>query len=174
MNKTEKQAVVAELTDTLKANNFVYLADTNGLTANQTNKLRRLLFNSGVSMRMVKNTLVKRAMEESGKNFNELHSALAGTTCVLTAENMKAPAEAIKKFRESSAMPLLKGAWIDNSVYLGDDQLEALVKLKSKEDLIGEVIGLLQSPARNVISALQNNAGQKLAGLVKALENKNA
>lgn len=174
MNRTEKQTVVSELTETLKANNFVYLADTSGLTANQTNKLRRMLFENGVSMRMAKNTLIRRAMQDSGKDFGQLQDILAGSTCVLTAENMKAPAQAIKKFRESSDLPMLKGAWIDNSVFVGDSNLEALTNLKSKEDLIGEVIGLLQSPARNVISALQSNAGQKVAGLVKALEERNA
>jgi large subunit ribosomal protein L10 len=173
MNKTEKQAVVAELTETLKANNFVYLADTNGLSANQTNKFRRLLFENGVSMKMAKNTLIKRAMADSGKDFAELMDILSGTSCLLVSENQKAPATVIKKFREKSEIPLLKGAWIDNSVFVGDAQLDALVNLKSKEDLVGEVIGLLQSPARNVISALQSNAGQKVAGLVKALSERN-
>lgn len=174
MNRTEKQAVVSELTELLKDNNFVYLANTSGLTANQTNKFRRMLFEKGISMRMAKNTLILRAMKDSGKDFGDLQDVLAGSTCVLTAENMKAPAEAIKKFREAGELPQLKGAWIDNSVFVGDNQLEALTKLKSKEDLIGEVIGLLQSPAKNVISALQSNAGHKLAGLVKALEERNA
>ncbi|MBS3913108.1 MAG: 50S ribosomal protein L10 [Bacteroidetes bacterium] len=173
MNKTEKQAVVAELTETLKASNFVYLADTTGLSANQTNKFRRLLFDSGVSMKMAKNTLIKRAMQDSGKDFAELMDILSGTSCLLISENQKAPAHVIKKFREKSERPVLKGAWIESSVFVGDNQLDALANLKSKEDLIGEVIGLLQSPARNVISALQSNAGQKVAGLVKALSEKN-
>ncbi len=172
MNKTEKQAVVAELTETFKANNFVYLADTSGLTANQTTRLRRMLFEKGVSMRMAKNTLIQLAMQNSGKDFGDLQTALVGTSCILTAENMKSPAQAIKKFRETSPAPLLKGAWIHTDVYLGDNQLDALTKLKSKEDLIGEVINMLQTPARNVISALQNNAGNKLAALVKAIEEK--
>jgi large subunit ribosomal protein L10 len=169
MNKTEKHEVVAELTETFKANNVVYLADTTGLSANQTNKFRRLLFQSGISMRMAKNTLVNIAMENSGKDFGDLKGALKGTTCVLISENMKAPATAIKAFRDKGDKPQLKGAWIDSSVYVGDHLLNDLVNLKSKEDLIGEVIGLLQSPAKNVISALQSNAGQKVAGLVKAL-----
>lgn len=173
MNKTEKEAVVAELAGTFRDNNFVYLADTNGLSANQTNSFRRILFESGVSMRMVKNTLIKRAMEDSGKDFSEILGLMKGTTCVLVSENQKAPAAAIKKFRNKGDKPVLKGAWIESSVFIGDDQLEALTNLKSKEDLIGEVIGLLQSPARNVISALQSNAGQKVAGLVKALSERN-
>lgn len=169
MNKNEKHAVVAELTETLKDNNFVYLADTNGMSANATNNFRRVLFESGVTMKMAKNTLIKRAMEDSGKDFGQFTSLLTGTSCILISENQKAPAQAIKKFRDKGSLPLLKGAWIDNSVFMGDDQLDALTNLKSKEDLIGEVIGLLQSPAKNVISALQSNAGQKVAGLVKAL-----
>jgi large subunit ribosomal protein L10 len=169
MNRTEKHEVVAELTETFKNSNVVYLADTTGLSANQTNKFRRMLFQNGITMRMAKNTLVGIAMDNSGKDFGELKGALAGSTCVLISENMKAPATAIKTFRDKGDKPLLKGAWIDNSVYLGDNTLNDLVNLKSKEDLIGEVIGLLQSPAKNVISALQSNAGHKVAGLVKAL-----
>jgi large subunit ribosomal protein L10 len=174
MNRTGKSEVVAELTELLKANSFVYLANTTGLTANETTKFRRLLFEKGISMRMAKNTLIRRAMIDSGKDFGQLQDVLVGSTVVLTAENMKAPAEAIKSFRAKTTIPELKGAWIDNGVFIGDDQLDALTKLKSKEDLIGEVISLLQSPAKNVISALQSNAGQKLAGLVKALEERNA
>ena len=150
-------------------NPFVYLADTDGLTAGDTNAFRRLLFENGVSMRMVKNTLVKKAMEESDKDFGDLVSVLKGTTCVMFAENVKAPAKTINKFLEKSGKPLLKGAWIDSSVFIGDDQLTNLINLKSKEDLIGDIIHLLQSPAKNVIGGLQANAGQKIAGLVKAL-----
>lgn len=169
MNKIEKQQIVTELVETLNNNPFVYLADTDGLTAGDTNAFRRLLFENGVSMRMVKNTLVKKAMEESDKDFGDLVSVLKGTTCVMFAENVKAPAKTIKKFREKSGKPLLKGAWIDSSVFIGDDQLTNLINLKSKEDLIGDIIHLLQSPAKNVIGGLQANAGQKIAGLVKAL-----
>lgn len=169
MNKIEKQQIVTELVETLNNNPFVYLADTDGLTAGDTNAFRRLLFENGVSMRMVKNTLVKKAMEVSDKDFGDLVSVLKGTTCVMFAENAKAPAKTIKKFREKSDKPLLKGAWIDSSVFIGDDQLTNLINLKSKEDLIGDIIHLLQSPAKNVIGGLQANAGQKIAGLVKAL-----
>lgn len=173
MNREEKAQVVAELTETFKNNNFVYLADTTGLSAVNTNKFRRMLFENGIEMRMAKNNLVRIAMENSGKDFGDLkEQALVGTTVVMVSDNAKAPATTIKKFRDKGELPILKGAWIDNSVYLGNDQLTALVNLKSKEDLIGEVISLLQSPAKNVISALQSNAGHKLAGLVKALEDR--
>lgn len=173
MNKADKSVVVAELTETFKANNFVYLADITGLSANNTNKLRRLLFERGVEMRMVKNTLLRIAMEESGKDFGSLKDVLKGTTCVLTAEAQRRPAESLKDFRGATQSVLLKGAWIDNAVFLGDDQLATLVKLKTKEDLIGEIIGLLQSPIKNVIGALQAAGPQKIGGLIKALEEKN-
>lgn len=173
MNKNDKAAVVAELTETFKNNNFVYLADTTGLTANETNALRRMLFAKGVSMRMVKNTLLRIAMEESGKDFGALKDrSMKGQTCVLTSEVQKAPAESLKQFRGGKDKPLLKGAWIDNAVFMGDDQLATLVNLKTKEDLVGEIIGLLQSPIKNVIGGLQSSGPQKIAGLVKALEEK--
>jgi len=169
MNRIEKEAIVAELVDAFNSNSIVYLTDTNGLSANSTNKFRRLLFENGIQMRMVKNTLLKLAMDQSEKDFLELPEVLKGTTCVMFSANAKAPAAAIKQFRESGDMPQLKGAWVDSSVFIGDNQLDALVNLKSKEDLIGDIIALLQSPAKNVISGLQANAGQKVAGLVKAL-----
>jgi large subunit ribosomal protein L10 len=171
MNRTEKAAVVAELTETFKNNNFVYLADTTGLTANQTNAFRRLLFDQGIEMRMVKNTLLRIAMEDSGKDFGALKDrSMKGQTCVLVSDVQKAPAESLKKFRGGSEKPLLKGAWIDNAVFVGDDQLATLVKLKTKEDLVGEIIGLLQSPIKNVIGGLQASGPQKIGGLIKALE----
>ncbi len=173
MNKADKSTVVAELTETFKTNSFVYLTDTTGLTANQTNQLRRMLFERGVEMRMVKNTLLRIAMEDSGKDFGDLKGTLKGTTCVMTSESQKAPAQSIKDFRATSPNVLLKGAWIDNSVFIGDDQLMALIKLKSREELIGEIIGLLQSPIKNVIGALQANGPQKIGGLIKALEERN-
>ncbi|MBM3400215.1 MAG: 50S ribosomal protein L10 [Bacteroidetes bacterium] len=174
MNKEQKQAVVAELTETFKNNDVVYLADTTGLSANATNAFRRALFNSGVSMRMAKNTLINIAMVNSGKDFGDLKNTLAGSTCVMVSEQMKAPAIAIKSFCDKGDLSILKGAWIDSSVFLGNGALKEIIKLKSKNELIGEIIGLLQSPARNVISALQGNAGQKIAGLVKAVADSKA
>lgn len=173
MKKADKSTVVAELTETFKANNFVYLADTTGLSANNTNKLRRMLFERGVEMRMVKNTLLRIAMEDSGKDFGALKDALKGSTCVLTSEFQKLPAQSIKDFRGSTQSIVLKGAWIDNAVFLGDDQLATLVTLKTKEDLIGEIIGLLQSPIKNVIGGLQANGPHKIGGLIKALQERN-
>lgn len=173
MRKSEKEQIVAELVETFNSNAFVYLADPSGLSAKNTNALRRMFFENGVTMRVVKNTLVRIAMEQSDKDFGDLSSVLSGTTCVLTGENVKAPATTMKKFREKFEVPTLKGAWIDHSVFIGDDQLTNLVNLKSREDLIGDIISLLQSPAKNVISALQSNGGQKIAGLVKTLQERN-
>jgi large subunit ribosomal protein L10 len=108
-------------------------------------------------------------MENSGKDFGDLKNVLSGTTCVMVSENLKAPAKAIKTFRDKAQLPVLKGAWLDNNVFVGDATLEDIINLKSKEELIGDVIAMLQTPARNVISALQSNAGHKIAGLVKAV-----
>jgi large subunit ribosomal protein L10 len=170
MTKNEKVAAVAELVEKLKANDFVYLANTDGMTAGNTNAFRRMLFQNGVEMRMVKNTLLKIAMEECGKDFTGLYGTLKGTTCVMFSSVQKAPAKALSDFRGKAEMPALKGAWIDNGVFLGDAALKDLLTLKTREEMIGDIVALLQSPAKNVISALQSNAGQKLAGLVKALE----
>lgn len=171
MNREEKNATIAALTEKLKASNCLYLADTSCIGAIDTNNFRRELFKVGVEMLVAKNTLVLKAMRESGKEFGDLEGALKGTTALLFSENLKAPAQAILKFRKKGDKPALKGAWIDSAVYIGDNQLEALSNLKSKEDLIGEIVGLLQSPARNVISALQSGGG-KIAGIVKTLSEK--
>jgi large subunit ribosomal protein L10 len=168
MNKQDKATQVAELTEAFRSHDFIYLADASGLSANDTNNLRRQFFENGVTMKVAKNTLVALAMEASGKDFGSLRTSLKGATAILISENMKAPAVTMHKFRQKSDKPVLKGAFIDNGLFIGDDQLKALTELKSKEDLVGEVIGLLQSPARNVISALQS-AGGKLAGVVKTL-----
>ena len=172
MNRTEKVELVNELTDQLKNHSFVYVTETSALSAKSTNQLRRLLSENGITMKVAKNTLIKLAMEQSGKEFGDLKGTLKGETALMFSDNMKSPAIAIKKFRESSEKPLLKGAFIDNDIYIGDDQLTALSKLKTREELIGELIGLLQSPAKNVISALQSSK-HKVAGIVKTLQDKN-
>ena len=168
MNREEKNAVIAALTERLKSSNVLYLADTSSIGAIDTNNFRRELFKNGVQMIVAKNTLILKAMRNTGKEFGELENALNGTTAMLFSENAKAPAQAILKFRKKGTKPALKGAYIDSAVFIGDNQLEALSNLKSKEDLLGEIVGLLQSPARNVISALQSGGG-KIAGIVKTL-----
>ena len=172
MNREEKNAAIAVLTEKLKSTNVLYIADTSSIGAIDTNNFRRELFNNGIEMLVAKNTLILKAMRNSGKEFGELEGALKGTSALLFSENMKAPAQSILKFRKKGTKPSLKGAYIDSAVYLGDEQLLALSTLKSKEDLLGDIVGLLQSPARNVISALQSGGG-KLAGIVKTLSERN-
>ncbi|MFN5921048.1 MAG: 50S ribosomal protein L10, partial [Bacteroidota bacterium] len=138
------------------------------LNAQKTSELRRAFFKDGVVMQIAKNTLIEKAIERTDKNFGALIDTLKGNTALLFAQDSKIPAKIIKEFRKSTDKPYLKGAYIDTDIFVGDDQLEALIKLKSKNELIGEVIGLLQSPAKNVISALQSSGG-KLAGIVKTL-----
>lgn len=170
MTREEKNQIIEELTQVLDNTNTIYLTDIAGLNASSTSNLRRLAFKSSIQMSVVKNTLLKKAMERSSKNFDELYETLKGNTSIMLSETGNAPAKLIKEFRKKSNKPILKGAFIEEAVYVGDDQLEALSSIKSKEELIGDVIALLQSPAKNVISALQGGGGHKIAGLVKALE----
>ena len=171
MTREEKSQVIEELTAQLKENANIYLADISGLNADATSKLRRACFKANVKLAVVKNTLLEKAMEASDKDFGELPTTLKGNTSVMYAEAGNAPAKVIKAFRKKSDKPLLKGAFIEEAVYLGDDQLDLLVDIKSKEELIGDIIGLLQSPAKNVISALQSGGG-KLSGILKTLSQK--
>jgi large subunit ribosomal protein L10 len=174
MKREKKDQVIAELTELLKANKVVYIADTSNLTAEATSNLRRQCFKQKVKMKVVKNTLLQKAMERiDGVDYSPLFTALHGTTALMTAEAGNVPAKLIKEFRKSNDKPLLKGAFVEESIYLGDNQLEILCNIKSKNELIGDVIALLQSPAKNVISALQSGK-HTLAGLVKTLEEKNA
>ncbi len=171
MTKTEKTAAIEALKEKFdQASNF-YITDSSTLTVAQINKLRRLCFQNGVEMHVVKNTLARKAMDAlpAERNYPALYDALHGPTTLMFAESVKTTAKLIKEFRKDSERPILKAAYIDSSVFLGDDQLEVLLKLKSKEELVGEVLMLLQSPARNVVSALLSG-GQTIAGIVKALE----
>jgi large subunit ribosomal protein L10 len=169
MKFEQKETVINELTEEFKKYNFVYISDNTGLTANNDNGFRRMLHKNGVKMVVAKNTLIKRAMENSGKDFSGLFGTLKGSSALLFTDELKAPAKAIKDFRKKAEKPSLKGAWIDSDVFIGDSSLEALISLKTKNELIGEIIGLLQSPAKNVISSLQSG-GNKLAGIVKTLQ----
>ena len=168
MTREEKSQVIEQLTAQLTENATIYLADISGLDAGSTSNLRRACFKAGVRLSVVKNTLLAKAMESSDKDFGELSEVLKGNTSLMFAETSNAPAKVIKEFRKKSDKPLLKGAFVEESIYLGDDQLDALVDVKSKEELIGEIIGLLQSPAKNVISALKSGGGT-IAGIVKTL-----
>ncbi|HMI59281.1 MAG TPA: 50S ribosomal protein L10 [Puia sp.] len=173
MNKDQKNEVIELLKDKFKEYNNFYVTNTESLTVAQIGKLRRICFDKNVEMKVAKNTLIKKALESlDSTRFSGVFESLNGVTALLFSENAKEPAMIISSFRKDSntEKPLLKAAFIDGDVFEGNDQLKALVTLKSKNDLIGEIIGLLQSPAKNVISGL--NAGNKLAGLIKALEDR--
>jgi len=171
MTREEKSQVIEELTAQLAENTNIYLTDISGLDAGTTSNLRRACFKANIKLAVVKNTLLEKAMEASDKEFGELPSILKGNTSVMYSETGNGPAKVIKAFRKKSDKPLLKGAFIEESIYLGDDQLDMLVNIKSKEELIGDIITLLQSPAKNVISALKSGGGT-LAGIIKTLSEK--
>ncbi len=171
MTREEKSQVIQDLTAQLADTSTIYLADISGLDAITTSNLRRACFKANVQLAVVKNTLLEKAMEASEKDFGELPDVLKGNTSLMIAEAGNAPAKVIKEFRKKSDKPLLKGAYVEESVYVGDDQLEALVNIKSREELIGDIITLLQSPAKNVVSALQSG-GSKLSGILKTLSEK--
>jgi large subunit ribosomal protein L10 len=168
MTREEKSRVIEDLTAQLADSNVVYIADISNLNAETTTNLRRACFKAGIQLNVVKNTLLEKAMEASANDYGDLPSVLKGNTSIMIAENGNAPAKIIKEFRKKSDRPLLKGAYIHQAIFIGDNQLDALVSLKSKEEVIGEIIGLLQSPAKNVISALKSGGG-KIAGIVKTL-----
>ena len=168
MTREEKSQVIEELTAQLASNTNIYLADISGLNAGSTSDLRRACFKANIKLAVVKNTLLVKAMEASEKDFGALPSILKGNTSVMYSETGNAPAKVIKAFRKKSDKPLLKGAFIEEAIYIGDEQLDALVDIKSREELIGDIVGLLQSPAKNVVSALKSGGG-KLAGIIKTL-----
>ena len=168
MTREEKSQVIETLTAQLSDNANIYLADISGLDALKTTNLRRACFKAGIQLSVVKNTLLKKAMESSDKDFGELTEILQGSTSLMFSETGNGPAKVIKEFRKKSDKPLLKGAYIQESIYVGDIELDNLVALKSKDELVGDIIGLLQSPAKNVISALKSG-GNTIAGLVKTL-----
>jgi len=171
MTRDEKSQVIQDLTAKLADTNIIYLADISGLDALTTSNLRRACFKANVELAVVKNTLLAKAMEASDKDFGDLQDTLKGNTSMLISETGNAPAKVIKDFRKKSDKPVLKGAYIEEAIYVGDDQLDALVSIKSKEELIGDIITLLQSPAKNVISALQSG-GNKLSGILQTLSEK--
>ena len=171
MTREEKSQVIEAITTKLTDQNVIYLADISGLNALDTSNLRRACFKANIKLAVVKNTLLEKAMIKSDKDFGELPSVLKGNTSIMLCDTGNAPAKLIKEFRKKSDKPLLKGAYVAEAIYVGDDQLEALVNIKSKEEVIGEIITILQSPAKNVISALQTG-GTKLSGIIKTLSEK--
>ena len=163
MTREEKSIAIEDLTAQLAGSNVVYLADISGLNAETTSSLRRACFKAGIKLEVVKNTLLAKAMEVSDNNYGELSSILKGNTSIFLAETANAPAKIMKEFRKKSDKPILKGAYINAEIYIGDNLLDSLASLKSKEEVIGEIIGLLQSPAQRVISALLNQFKEEVA-----------
>lgn len=171
MKKTEKDAIIQNITQQLENTTSFYLTDISDLNAKDTYALRKMCFEKQVNLLVVKNTLLAKALENSNKAFDGLDDVLKGHTSLMTSTDPKLPAQLIKSFRKGRKKPILKAAYVLESIYIGDNQLESLLKLKSKNELIGEVIGLLQSPIQNVLSALQSG-GNTIAGIVKAIQEK--
>ena len=171
MNKKEKNELIDILNNMLDENKNFYLADIAGLTAEESSSLRRLCYKQNVTIQVVKNTLLKKAFDKNSVDFTQLDDILKGNTSLMFADEAKAPASVIKIFRKKSNKPILKAAHIEEEFYIGDTNLSMLSELKSKNELIGDIITLLQSPAKNVISSLQSSTN-KLSGIVKALSEK--
>jgi large subunit ribosomal protein L10 len=171
MRREEKNAIIDSLAEKFKEYSHFYLTDTAQLNAEDTSALRRKCFENDIKLIVVKNTLLKRALEQSGVNFEELFPVLKGTTSIMFANAGNSPAKLIREFRKKHDKPVLKGAYVQESIYLGDNMLDALISIKTKQELIGDVILLLQSPAKNVISALQSG-GNKIHGVLETLSKK--
>lgn len=171
MTREEKTQTIEALKQQLDEHNYFYLADVSELNADATSKLRRACFRKNVQLTVVKNKLLKIAMERSDKELDELMEALPGPTALMFTDTGNIPAKIIKEFRKEYSKPLVKGAYVEEMTYLGDDQLELLSNIKSKDELIADVISLLQAPAKNVVSALQSS-GNTLSGVLKTLSEK--
>lgn len=168
MNKAEKIKVIDDLTLSLSKSKNLYLTDISGLNASQTSDLRRACFKADIKLSVVKNTMLSRAIDASDKDFGEIPSVLKGNTSLMFSEAGNVPAKIIKEFRKKNDRPILKAAFIEEAIYIGDNQLDTLVAIKSREELIGEVIGLLKSPVQNIVSALKSS-GNNLSGVLKTL-----
>lgn len=171
MKQEQKSQIIEEIAQDLANYSHVYITDISGFTVGQVNQLRRLCFKREVKLKVVKNTLLKRAMDQAESDYSELYQVLNGPTSIMLCNTGNIPARLIKEFRTKNEKPLIKAAFIEETAYIGDDQLENLCNIKSREELIGDIVGLLQSPAKNVISALKSGGG-KLAGIVKTLSEK--
>ncbi len=169
MKKEEKHEVVLALAETIAEYGNFYITDTANLSVAKVNDIRRKCFENDIKMQVAKNKLIRKAMEASAGDFSEMFDVLKGSSSILFSKSANAPAKLIKLLRKSGDKPVLKAAYIDSSVFIGDNLLDALVNLKSKEELVADIIALLQSPAKNVISSLQSG-GNKLAGIVKTLQ----
>lgn len=168
MRKEDKKVLIDSILSKLQACPNFYLTDISGLNAEKTSQLRRQCFNSSVKLIVVKNALLQKAMEQTGKDFTGLYDVLKGSTALMLCETGNAPAKLIKNFRKTSDRPILKGAYIEECCYVGDDMVDTLCNIKSKNDLIADIIALLQSPMKNVIAGLQSG-GHKLSGILETL-----
>jgi large subunit ribosomal protein L10 len=171
MRREEKNAIIDSLAERLKEYSHFYLTDTSHLNAADTGDLRRKCFENDIKLIVVKNTLLKKALEKSCLNLEELYPVLQGTTSIMFANMGNVPAKLIREFRKQHDKPLLKAAYVQESIYIGDNMIETLVAVKTKQELIGDVIMLLQSPARNIVSALQSG-GNKIHGVLETLSKK--
>ena len=172
MRKEEKSVIINQISESLEAYSHFYLTDIEALDALQSSDLRRNCFKNEIKLIVVKNTLLKRALEQSEADYSELYPTLKGNTSVMFCNTGNAPAKMIKDLRKKSDKPILKSAFVEECVYVGDEQLEFLSAIKSKDELLGDIIALLQSPAKNVISALQSGSGT-IHGLLEAIGEKN-
>jgi large subunit ribosomal protein L10 len=171
MKREDKAAVINELAQKLKDSTHFYLTDISDLDAENTSNLRRKCFEKDIELLVVKNTLLRKAMEQSEKDYSEMFEVLKGATSVMFTETANVPGKLIKEIRKKSDKPIVKAAYVEESVYVGDSMLDTLATIKSKNELIADVISLLQSPAKNVVSALQSG-GQTLTGVLKTLSEK--
>ena len=171
MTKEQKSKVIENLVKKLADVKSLYLTDIAGLNSKETSALRRACFNSGIELSVVKNSLLEKAMESSEKDFGDLKNTLIGNTSLMFSDIANSPAKVIKNFRKKSNKPILKGAYLEESIYIGDDKVDQLVQIKSKEEVIGEIITLLQSPAKNIINSLQSGGG-KLSSILKTLSDR--
>ncbi len=171
MRKEQKAQLIDSLYEQVSSYPHLYIADIGGLDSVQTSKLRRLAFRREVKLVVVKNTLLIKALEKTGVDYSELYPVIKGETAIMLSNSNNAPAKLIKEFRASAAKPILKGAYVEESFYVGDENLETLVNIKSKNELIADIVALLQSPIKNVVSALQSG-GNTLSGVLKTLSEK--
>jgi large subunit ribosomal protein L10 len=171
MRKEEKDTIIESLKQELSGSKHFYLADISELNAEETSKLRRKCYDQEIKLLMVKNTLLRKALERMDGEFEPLYNVLKDSTSIMFSETGSLPAKLIKEFRKSHDKPVLKAAFVEESIYIGDDQLDALSSIKSKEELIGDVLTLLQSPMKSVLSAL-SSSGSQLAGALKTLSEK--
>lgn len=171
MKIEDKNKIIDSLTDTINSTKYLYLTDISELNAEDNNRFRRKCYEKAVKLVFVKNTLLKKALENCKEDYNELFDTLKYSTSIMVSDTANLPAKLIKDFRKKNKTPILKAAYVEEKFYFGDDQLDMLVSLKSKEELISHIIVLLQSPIINVLSALQSG-NSKLAGIVKTLSEK--